>query len=199
MDIAIPVAPLGVLTLLGFFGPYAVGALNGALAFVKNAWQKKLVSIGVSLVLAAIVVVFYYAITGDPITNWWLFALLAIVIVNASYALVTRSSASAVERAADPNTLVVQEASREIGHDQTIIDAAQQAVEVAEGSGTAIVSLSGYVIHDGEQLPRPKFGLTILFPNGLRIDSDGIAHLPESSPDGVDGNGLTYFSVGSAR
>lgn len=109
MDIAIPVAPLGVLTLLGFFAPYAVAALNGALPFVKTAWQKKIVSITVALVLAAIVVVFYYAITKEPITDWWLFALLAIVIVNASYALITRSSASAVERAADPNVITVHE------------------------------------------------------------------------------------------
>lgn len=109
MDIAIPVAPLGVLTLLGFFAPHAVGALNGALPFVKTAWQKKIVSVTVALVLAAIVVVFYYAITKEPITDWWLFALLAIVIVNASYALITRSSASAVERAADPNVITVHE------------------------------------------------------------------------------------------
>ncbi|CAN7268626.1 hypothetical protein LJR186_001246 [Microbacterium foliorum] len=109
MDIAIPVAPLGVLTLLGFFAPYAVGALNGALPFVKTAWQKKVVSVAVALVLAAAVIVFYYAITKEPITDWWLFALLAIVIVNASYALVTRDSASAVERAADPNTITVHE------------------------------------------------------------------------------------------
>lgn len=109
MDIAIPVAPLGVLTLLGFFAPYAIAALNGALPFVKTAWQKKVVSVTVALVLAAVVVVFYYAITKEPITDWWLFALLAIVIVNASYALVTRDSASAVERAADPNIFTVHE------------------------------------------------------------------------------------------
>lgn len=103
MDIAIPVAPLGVLTLLGFFAPYAVGALNGALPFVKTAWQKKIVSVTVALALAAVVVVFYYAITKEAITDWWLFALLAIVIVNASYALITRNSATAVELASDPS------------------------------------------------------------------------------------------------
>ncbi|MCI1017860.1 hypothetical protein HWD99_04400 [Microbacterium sp. C5A9] len=109
MDIAIPVAPLGVLTLLGFFAPYVVAALNGALPFVKKSWQKKAVSIVVSLVLAALVVVLYYAITKEPITDWWLFALLAIVIVNASYALVTRDSAPAVERAAEPPVIVAHE------------------------------------------------------------------------------------------
>lgn len=109
MEIAIPVAPLGVLTLLSFFGPYAVAALNGALPFVKTAWQKKIVSVTVAIVLAAIVVVFYYAITKEPITDWWLFALLAIVIVSASYALVTGNTASAVERATDPNVITVHE------------------------------------------------------------------------------------------
>jgi cell shape-determining protein MreD len=112
MDIAIPVAPLGVLTLLGFFAPYAIAALNGILPFVKTPWQKKIVSIVVSLVLAAAVVLFYYQITGDTITDWWVFALLAIVIVNASYALVTRDTATAVERAADPNVVVVHETRR---------------------------------------------------------------------------------------
>lgn len=101
MDIAIPAAPAGILTLLAFFAPYAIGALNGVLPFVRKAWQKKLVSIVVALVLAAIVVVFYQNITGQPIGNIWVFMLLAIVIVAASYALITRGTASAVERATD--------------------------------------------------------------------------------------------------
>lgn len=112
MDIAIPVAPLGILTLLGFFAPYAIGALNGVLPFVVKAWQKKLVSIVVALLLAAIVVIFYFAITRDPVTDWWLFALLAVVIVQASYSLVTRDSAKAVERAADPPVVIVGEKLR---------------------------------------------------------------------------------------
>lgn len=91
MDITIPVAPLGVLTLLGFFSPYAVGALNGALPFVTRPWQRKLISIVIAVLLAAVVIVFYYAITGEAISNWWLFALLAIVITQASYGLVTRN------------------------------------------------------------------------------------------------------------
>lgn len=103
MDIAIPVAPLGVITLLGFFAPYAVGALNGVLPFVTKPVHRKAVSVAVSIVLAALVMVFYYAITREPIVDWWLFALLAIVVVNASYALLTRDlGAKAVEHAAEP-------------------------------------------------------------------------------------------------
>ena len=103
MDIAIPVAPLGIITLLGFFAPYAVGALNGVLPFVTKALHRKLVSVAVAVVLAALVMVFYYAITHEPVTDWWLFTLLAIVVVNASYALLTRDlGAKAVEHSADP-------------------------------------------------------------------------------------------------
>lgn len=101
MDIAIPAAPAGILTLLAFFAPYAIGALNGALPFVQKPWQKKLVTIIVAVVLAAIVVVFYQNITGEPIGNIWVFLLLSVVIVSASYTLITRGTASAVERAAE--------------------------------------------------------------------------------------------------
>lgn len=98
MDIAIPAAPLGIITLLGFFAPYAIAALNGVLPFVTKPWQKKTVSVLVSLVLAAVVTVFYYAITREPIGDVWVFAILAVVIVQASYALVTKSTAAVVEQ-----------------------------------------------------------------------------------------------------
>lgn len=101
MDIAIPAAPAGILTLLAFFAPYAIGALNGVLPFVQKPWQKKLVSILVAVVLAALVVVFYQNITGEPIGNIWVFMLLAVVVVAASYSLITRGTAKAVERATD--------------------------------------------------------------------------------------------------
>jgi predicted ferric reductase len=105
-DVTIPVAPLGVLTLLAFFAPYAIGAVNGALPFVTKPWQKKLVSIAVSLLLAAVVMVFYYALTGAPIDSWWTFVLLAIGVVQISYGLVTKSSAKAVERSATSDTII---------------------------------------------------------------------------------------------
>ncbi len=101
MDIAIPAVPAGILTLLAFFAPYAIGALNGILPFVQKPWQKKLVSIIVALALAVVVVLFYMNITGEPIGNIWVFFLLSVVIVSASYTLITRGTASAVERAAE--------------------------------------------------------------------------------------------------
>ncbi|MDD7930059.1 hypothetical protein [Microbacterium thalli] len=103
MDIAIPVAPLGIITLLGFFAPYAVGALNGVLPFVTKPLHRKAVSVAVAVILAGLVMVFYYAITREPVTDWWLFTLLAIVVVNASYALLTRDlGAKHLEHAVEP-------------------------------------------------------------------------------------------------
>lgn len=101
MDIAIPFPAAGVLTLLAFFAPYAIGALNGVLPFVKTPLQKKIVSVIVSIALAAVVMVFYYAMTGASLEAWPVFILLAIGIVQLSYGLVTKSGAAAVERATE--------------------------------------------------------------------------------------------------
>lgn len=102
MDVIIPAAPLGVLTLLAFFGTYAVSFLNGVLPFVHKPWQKRAVSIAVAIALAAVVIVFYHQLTGGPIGNPWLFALLSIVIVSASYSLVTKDlGAKQIEHAAE--------------------------------------------------------------------------------------------------
>ncbi|QLD10878.1 hypothetical protein [Microbacterium oleivorans] len=99
MDIAIPAAPLGILTLLGFFAPYAIAALNGILPAVTKPIHRKAVSIAASVLLAVVVMAFYYGITREPITDWWLFVLVAIAVVNASYAVVTGTSAKKVEAA----------------------------------------------------------------------------------------------------
>ncbi|WP_295821528.1 hypothetical protein [uncultured Microbacterium sp.] len=105
MDIAIPALPVGILTLLAFFAPYAIGALNGVLPFVQKAWQRKVVSILFALALAVVVVLFYVNITGEPVGNIWVFLLLAVVIVSASYALITGGTAKAIERKTDRTAL----------------------------------------------------------------------------------------------
>ena len=97
MDITLPAIPAGVLTLLALFAPYAIGALNGALPFVTKPWQKKLVTIIVAVALAVVVIVFYQNITGEPIGNPWLFALLSLGVISVSYALITKPTASKIE------------------------------------------------------------------------------------------------------
>lgn len=98
MDITLPTIPAGVLVLLSLVAPYAVALLNGALPFVRTAWQKKAVAMIVAVLLALAVLAFYFAYTGDLIPEWPVLVLLAIVVVQASYALVTKSGATSIER-----------------------------------------------------------------------------------------------------
>lgn len=97
MDITLPTIPAGVLVLLGLIAPYVIGALNGVLPFVTKPWQKKTLAVVVAGLLAAVVLAFYYVYTGDVVPNWPTLVLLGIVVVQASYSLFTKSSASAVE------------------------------------------------------------------------------------------------------
>lgn len=99
MNIILPEIPAGVLVLLAFFAPYAIGALNGALPFVTKAWQKKLVTVVVAILLAVIVLAFYYFMSGDIVPSWPVFIILSLLVTSASYALVTKTSATKVEQA----------------------------------------------------------------------------------------------------
>lgn len=98
MDITLPTIPAGALVLLGLFAPYAIGALNGALPFVRQPWQKKVLAIVVAVVLALLTLWLYYAFTGDAVPEWPVLVLLTVLIVQASYALITKPTASAIEQ-----------------------------------------------------------------------------------------------------
>lgn len=97
MNITLPEIPLGILALLAFFGPYLVAFLNGVLPFVKEPWQKKVVTVVVSILLAAVVILFYYFMTGDVLPSWPAFVILSLLVVSASYAFITKKSATKVE------------------------------------------------------------------------------------------------------
>lgn len=97
MEIEIPAVPAGVLTLLAFFSTYAIAALNAVLPFVKKSWQKKAVTIVFAAALAGLVIVFYWAMTGEPLPSWPVFVILSLLIISSSYALFTGKSASKVE------------------------------------------------------------------------------------------------------
>ncbi|MEJ6490761.1 hypothetical protein PQI23_13625 [Leucobacter sp. USCH14] len=94
MEIQIPAIPAGVLTLLAFFSPFAIALIN------HPTWpsgSKRIVSIVVSVVLAAIVLVLYFVMTGDVVPHWPVFVLLAIVVQQAAYALILKTSAKNIE------------------------------------------------------------------------------------------------------
>jgi hypothetical protein len=94
MSIAIPVAPAGIILLLNFFAPYLVSIIQAPF-WPKSA--KKWVSIGVSLVLAAIVIVLYYALSGTPWpVSWPALLLFGVVVTQTSYSTILKDSADAV-------------------------------------------------------------------------------------------------------
>lgn len=100
MNIDIPVIPSGILTLLSLFAPYAIALVN------RKSWPKgakKAVSITVPIILAGLVIVFYYFATGDGIPAWPTLVLLAVVTTQASYALVTKPSAKVLEAKTSPS------------------------------------------------------------------------------------------------
>lgn len=95
MDIELPTIPAGVLVLLSLVAPYAQALLQ------RPSWSptvKKVVSVVLAVVLTGVVLAFYYLYTGDVIPAWPVLVLLAIVVAQASYALVTKPSAQALEQ-----------------------------------------------------------------------------------------------------
>lgn len=99
MEIQIPVLPIGIITLLGFLSPLAIALAN------QPWWpsrQKKAVSIVIALLLAAIALILYYLISGDAVPSWPVLILLALVVSQASYTLVLKTPATAIEEASSP-------------------------------------------------------------------------------------------------
>lgn len=88
MDIEIPVVPVGILTLLAFFSPYGVAIINHPR---WKASSKRLVSIVVSVVLAAAVTLYYYWDTGDALPGWPALIVLAFVISQAAFTILWKS------------------------------------------------------------------------------------------------------------
>lgn len=94
MEIVIPAAPAGVMTLLALFAPYAIALVN------HPAWptgMKSLISVAVSIVLGLIASILYFAITRDTIPEWPMLIIWFVVVAQASYALVLKGTASKVE------------------------------------------------------------------------------------------------------
>ncbi|MGF3056136.1 hypothetical protein [Microbacterium sp. YY-01] len=94
MDITLPAIPAGVLVLLGLVAPYAQALLQ------HPDWTptaKKIASVALAFVLTGVVLVFYYVYTGDTVPAWPTLVLLAWAVAQASYAMVTKPSASKLE------------------------------------------------------------------------------------------------------
>lgn len=99
MDITLPTIPAGVLVLLALAAPYVQALIQ------RPSWTpivKKIVAVVLAIVLTAVVLLFYYVYTGDTVPAWPVLALLAIVVAQTSYALVTKNSASKLEARTSP-------------------------------------------------------------------------------------------------
>lgn len=101
MDITLPSIPAGITVLLALLAPYAAAIINNP-RWPSSA--RKLVSIVVSIVLAGIVMAGYYVTTGDLLPDWPALVLLAIVVMQASYALLVKQSAAKLERSTSSST-----------------------------------------------------------------------------------------------
>ena len=100
-EFELPVLATGITVLLGFLSTYFVSFLNGVLPFVKSSLAKKLVTVAVAIVLAGLVMLVYYAMTGEALPSWPVFFLIALMAISASYALLTKNSAKKVEAKVD--------------------------------------------------------------------------------------------------
>lgn len=103
MDITLPSIPAGVLVLLGLLAPYVQALIQ------RPQWSpaaKKVIAVAVALALTGIVLWFYYVFTGDSVPAWPVLALLALVVAQASYTMVTKSTATALEQRTSPKVTV---------------------------------------------------------------------------------------------
>lgn len=104
MNITLPTIPAGVLVLLALVAPYVQAIIQRP---SWRPWVKRVLAIVLAIVVAGVVLAFYYVYTGDVIPDWPVLVLLAIVVAQASYAMVTKSTAAKVERTINvgPDTL----------------------------------------------------------------------------------------------
>jgi len=94
MEITLPLMPSGITALLAFLSPYAIAVIN------HPSWPakyKRLVALVVTAVLAGVSMFLFYALTGYVYPEPAQFFLLFLLISQAAYALVLKSSAKAFE------------------------------------------------------------------------------------------------------
>jgi uncharacterized membrane protein YccC len=94
MDVTLPLMPSGITALLAFLSPYAIAIVNDP---IWPAKYKRLVSLIVTGVLAGLCMALFYMMTGYVYPNPAQFFLLFLLISQAAYALVLKSSAKTLE------------------------------------------------------------------------------------------------------
>ena len=141
MELTLPEVPAGVVTLLALFTPYGTALLNG-FTHLTGTW-KRLVSVAVSLAVAGISLVIYYSATGHTVPNLVGLLLLAIVVSQSSYALVTKNTAKALEDRIAVGSLT-RRAERDPGDDGHMI------IPELNADGASIESVGGWIEYPEE-------------------------------------------------
>lgn len=96
MDIELPTAPAGVVTIIALLAPYLIALVN------HPRWTpgwKRLMSVAGSVILTVAGLVGYYAITREPVPDIPQLLLLGLVVSQASFALIAKPTAKRLERA----------------------------------------------------------------------------------------------------
>ena len=99
MEVTLPLIPAGVSLLLAFLAPYAIAVINHP---AWNPTHKKLVALVVTVLLAGVSMLLDVLITGQELPNPVQYILLFLVVSQAAYALIFKSSAKALEAAVGP-------------------------------------------------------------------------------------------------
>lgn len=97
MELEIPAVPAGVMSLIAIFTPWAIALVNSP--NWSSGW-KRVVAIGVSVALALIVLLLYYAISGEAVPGWPVLIVLFVLVTQTSYGLVAKPSAARLEESA---------------------------------------------------------------------------------------------------
>lgn len=97
MEFELPEVPVYIMGVLAFIAPYVIATINALADFGKVG--RRVISTVVSLVIAALVLVVYYYMTGVPVPEWPVLVLLFVAVAQASFALFTKGSADKLEDA----------------------------------------------------------------------------------------------------
>ena len=141
MELTLPEVPAGVVTLLGLFTPYGTALLNGFI-HLTGVW-KRVVSVAVALAVAAISLVIYYSATGDNVPNLVGLLLLAVVVSQTSYALVTKNTAKAIE-----DTIAVGSLTRR--DERPRKDNGHSTIPGEKADGPSLADVGGWLEHPSD-------------------------------------------------
>lgn len=135
MEFELPEIPVYVLGALALVTPYAVALINAFADFTKIT--RRVVSVVVSLVLAAGVLAWYYYATGEAVPEWPVLLPLSVAVSQASYALVTKGTAAKLE-----DKVAVKVKTVAAGHDPG--DNGHSVVPAENADGPTLEEVGGW-------------------------------------------------------